>query len=217
MKLYTARLSPYAARCRLQIYAKSLPVELVEYPDQVDKDGVRSANPLGKVPVLLDGELCLPESETICEYLEERCPEPPMLPSGAAARARARLLARVTDLYVLQPLLPLFGHLSRRHRDEQVVATVLDEIDKGLAALAGYFGNGDFAHGPQLGFADCALVPVLLFVDTYLPYFDRQQPLSTHPPLADYWLRAQEEAVVARVIAEIKQGIAEKQAAAKRT
>ena len=216
MKLYTAKLSPYAAGCRLQIYAKALTVEMVAYPDQIDKEHILLANPLGKIPVLIDGELCLPESETICEYLEESCAERPMLPAGAAKRARARLLARVADLSVLQPLLPLFGHLSRKRRDDGVVAAGLADIDRGLATLAANLDNGDFAHGPELGFADCALVPVLLFVDTYLPFFDRHTPLAAHPPLAAYWQRVQGEARASRVIEEIQEGIAATQAAAKK-
>ena len=55
-------------------------------------------NPLGKVPVLDDG-FPLPESAVVLEYLEERFPEPALLPAGTAARAKARLAVfRFDDL-----------------------------------------------------------------------------------------------------------------------
>jgi RNA polymerase-associated protein len=52
--------------------------------------------PKGRVPVLDDG-FTLPESEVIMEYLEERHPDPPLLPRDAAERARARLLLHRFD------------------------------------------------------------------------------------------------------------------------
>jgi glutathione S-transferase len=57
-------------------------------------------NPLGKMPVLEhDGEYVI-ESEVICQYLEDRCPTPTIFPGDALARARARTVSRVVDLYV---------------------------------------------------------------------------------------------------------------------
>ena len=72
MKLYTAKLSPFAARCRMQIYAKGLAVELLEYPTQIGKDDIARASPLARIPILLDADQVIPESETICAYLEDR-------------------------------------------------------------------------------------------------------------------------------------------------
>jgi glutathione S-transferase len=46
----------------------------------------------GEVPTLVAGELVLYDSTVILEWLEERHPERPLLPHGATARARARLL-----------------------------------------------------------------------------------------------------------------------------
>jgi glutathione S-transferase len=117
MKFYNAMLSPFAARCRMLIYAKGLEVEFSEAWGDFSKEQLSLINPMGKVPVLEDGDLVLPESETICEYLEDRFPEPALRPESPQARARMRLLGRLTDLYVFETLSPLFGHLSRKSRD----------------------------------------------------------------------------------------------------
>ena len=74
MKFYNAMLSPFAARCRMLIYAKGLEVEFSEAWGDFSKEQLSLINPMGKVPVLEDGDLVLPESETICEYLEDRFP-----------------------------------------------------------------------------------------------------------------------------------------------
>ena len=66
MKLYSRPLSPFASRCRIQIYAKQLPVELVAVPVPNPSD-YRARNPIGKVPALeVDGTI-IPESMTTFE------------------------------------------------------------------------------------------------------------------------------------------------------
>ena len=91
MKLIDAPRCPYCARARIALAEKGLEYERVEV-DLSDRPGwVKELNPPdGRVPILDDG-FVLPESEVVMEYLEERYPEPALLPSDPAARARARL------------------------------------------------------------------------------------------------------------------------------
>jgi glutathione S-transferase len=98
MRLVDAPRCPYCARVRLALAEKAVAYETVEI-DLGDRPGwLYGLNPAGKVPVLDDG-FPLPESAVIMEYLEERFPEPSLLPPGSAARARARLAVfRFDDL-----------------------------------------------------------------------------------------------------------------------
>ncbi len=92
IRLYHVPLSPFCRKVRLSLAEKKLEVELVEerYWER-DADFMRR-NPAGKVPILkIDGHT-LSESAAICEYIEERHPSPPLLPSGAAARHEVRRL-----------------------------------------------------------------------------------------------------------------------------
>lgn len=91
MKLYDAARCPFCARVRLALSEKGLPYEAVPI-DLTDRPAwIYELNPLGRVPVLEDGELVLPESPVIMEYLDERYPERPLLPADNADRAKARL------------------------------------------------------------------------------------------------------------------------------
>ena len=90
MRLYDAAACPYCARVRIVLAEKGLDYEPVEIDLRDRPAWIYDLNPSGKVPVLDDG-LVLPESAVIMEYLEERHPEPPLLPGDLAARARARL------------------------------------------------------------------------------------------------------------------------------
>ena len=83
MKLYQTNLSPFPTRVRLLLYAKNIAMEIVEpsgIHDAQPKGSYLDINPLGRVPALqLDDGRVLPESEVICEYLEDTFPEPSLI------------------------------------------------------------------------------------------------------------------------------------------
>ncbi len=92
IRLFHVPLSPFCRKVRLSLAEKKLEVELVEerYWER-DPDFLRR-NPAGKVPVVkLDG-MTMAESTAICEYLEDRYPEPALLPKEPAARYEVRRL-----------------------------------------------------------------------------------------------------------------------------
>ena len=89
--LYDADRCPYCARVRIVLAEKGIEYETVAI-DLSDRPAwLYEKNPLGKVPVLEEDAFVLPESAVIMEYLEERYPEPALLPADPAARALARL------------------------------------------------------------------------------------------------------------------------------
>ena len=89
--LYDADRCPYCARVRIVLAEKSVPYDTVVV-DLSDRPAwLYEKNPLGKVPVLEEDGLCIPESAVIMELLEERFPEPPLYPADPAQRALARL------------------------------------------------------------------------------------------------------------------------------
>jgi glutathione S-transferase len=89
--LYDAARCPFCARVRIVLAEKSVPYEPVEIDLSNRPSWLYEKNPAGKVPVLEEDTLLLPESAVIMEYLEERYPEPALLPSDAAQRALERL------------------------------------------------------------------------------------------------------------------------------
>ena len=92
LTLYDAPRCPYCARVRIVLAEKQIEFETVEI-DLADRPGwLYDKNPTGKVPVLEEDGWILPESAVIAEYLNERYPEPALLPLDPAERAIARLL-----------------------------------------------------------------------------------------------------------------------------
>jgi stringent starvation protein A len=97
MKLIDAARCPYCARVRIALAEKGLEYDVVQV-DLRDRPAwlVELNPPRGRVPVLDDG-FTLPESEVIMEYLDERYPDRPLLPSDRVQRAQARCLVHRFD------------------------------------------------------------------------------------------------------------------------
>lgn len=209
MRLYSFELSPYAARCRLAIYRKGLDVEIAEPPEGgTAGEAYRAINPIGKVPALvLDDGTVVPESAVIVEYLEDRFPGPALLPRAPEARARARLIARMAEVYVLPALHPLFDQFFAEQRDPARVEAGVTGSRKALDQLERFVAADGWAAGPDFSLADCALVPVMFAATGVLGAFGQREPLGGQPRLDAYWRRSQDDPTVGRVLAEMRAGL----------
>jgi glutathione S-transferase len=96
-RLFHFPLSPFCRKVRLSLAEKKIEVELVEERYWEKSPDFLRRNAAGKVPVLkLDGRL-LSESAAICEYLEERTPQPPLMPDSPEGRYEVRRLVAWFD------------------------------------------------------------------------------------------------------------------------
>jgi glutathione S-transferase len=176
IKLYDADRCPYCARVRIVLAEKGIDYETVEV-DLADRPSwIYEKNPLGKVPVLEEGALVLPESVVIDEYLEERNPEPPLWPDDPAERAHGRLLVERFDS-LSRPYYAL-----RRGDDD-----ARDRLDERLALLDERLRERPFLTGQEFGLADVAYLPWILRAESSLGV-----DLGIHPALAEWVERASE-------------------------
>ena len=90
MKMYNSQLSPFAARCRLAIYAKDLDVEFLDMPDPALEAAFSRLAPMHTVHLLVDGETVLPASATISEVSEDRVLRAELPPADPVTRHRLR-------------------------------------------------------------------------------------------------------------------------------
>jgi len=127
-------------------------------------DAFRALNPQGLVPALETSEGILTQSSAILEWLEERYPEPPLLPREPAERAIVRAMAMTVacDIHPLNNLRILkYLKLSLGLPQEAVDAWARHWIAEGFGALETTISRhgGKFAYGDRLTLADCHLVP----------------------------------------------------------
>jgi glutathione S-transferase len=97
IQLFDNAFSPFAFKVRATIYEKNLDVGKREIRKQADRDTLLAVNPCGEVPALADGDIVLADSKVICAYLEAKYPEPALLPTDPALRARAQYLELKAD------------------------------------------------------------------------------------------------------------------------
>jgi glutathione S-transferase len=195
-------MSPFSARAKFSLYYKNIDFKPVK-PSSLG--GMKSSaflavNPLGRIPVLeLEDGVKIPESDSIVEYLEDRFPERPLRPDDLTQRAMSRVVARICDLYVLNPLLrnglalmmPISLHRKTSPVDSQVVDRECAALAQTLTALERYMASdGPFALGARPTIADGALTPYLVFVAYAQELFGRPELLGERPSLADYLDRA---------------------------
>jgi maleylacetoacetate isomerase len=177
MKLYSYFRSSAAFRVRIALNLKKLDYENaaihLRRNDQTKPDYL-TVNPQGLVPTLDDGGRTLIQSLAIIEYLDEVYPDPPLLPSHPADRARVRALAEIVacDIHPINNLRVLRYLTHSLDHDETAIATWYNHwIDAGFQALerllVGDPRTGTFCHGEAPGIADIALVPQVVNAERY--------------------------------------------------
>jgi glutathione S-transferase len=155
MKLIGVPLSPFVRKVTVVMTIKELEFEREYVMPGDDSPAFRAMSPLGKIPVLTDGDFHVADSSAICEYLEEKYPQHPVLPEGPEARARARFLEEIGDTRLIEYASILFierfaaAAIFGREPDEaraqdaedNLLPPILDYLDSQVPPEGYLFGN----------------------------------------------------------------------------
>ena len=182
MKLYDS-IGPNPAVVRMFMAEKGIeiPKETVDIRGGENREGAYLArNPNGTCPALeLDDGSMLSEITAICEYLEERRPEPPLIGQTPEERAETRMWARRVDLGVLEPMANGFRYgeglkmfQNRIHCIPEASAGLKASAQKKVAWLDGQLAGKDYLCGKRFTLAD-----IMLYV--FLDFFAKvNQPID---------------------------------------
>ena len=97
MKLLGIPLSPYFRKVRVVLEEKGVAYETEPLVAVVKTPELMAMNPLGKIPILVDGDRNVPDSSVICAYLERLHPKPALYPADAGDYAHALFLEEYAD------------------------------------------------------------------------------------------------------------------------
>jgi glutathione S-transferase len=204
MILYGGKLSPFVMRPLLVSRAKGAEVTLGNFEGGIKCPEYLALCPTGKMPLLVDGDLALPESQVIADYLDLALPGPKLVPDDAAGAAKVRLLVRLADTYVV----PQLGGLFRGRENPAGVPDALKGMGEALGYIEHYRNAADeFAYGNSFTQADAALIPLFFFLDALDGPMPTKALVAAQPGLATWWARAKASALGAQAIAEQAEGL----------
>jgi len=214
MRLYNQNGSHFAAKCRVAIYEKGAPVEIVGIPGgDLKSPEYLAIYPLGKTPALAVNGTVIGESEIINEFLEETFPEPRLLPPDPEGRARVRGIGRFVDLYLEPPLHALFPQVFAETKDHALITEKLGETRARLDQLDAMVRGTPYALGPDFTLADCSLAPLMFYAQLTLQLFGAPPFTEGRSGLSAWWRAVQQRPSVQRVHAEMMAAVREMQGA----
>jgi RNA polymerase-associated protein len=161
MTLYSGSTCPYSHRCRIVLFEKDMDFEVIDVDMHNKPEEVASISPSGKMPVLVERDLVLTESNIINEYIDERFPHPQLMPPDPVMRARARLV-----LFNFEH--DLFTHVNTlEHSLGKGSDKSRQEIRDSLSQLTPILTKQKYLMNDEFSMLDVAIAPLLWRLEHY--------------------------------------------------
>jgi RNA polymerase-associated protein len=161
MILYSGTACPFSHRCRIVLFEKGMDFEIKDVDLHEKPEEIAVMNPYNQVPILVERDLTLYESNIINEYIDERFPHPQLMPADPVMRARTRLF-----LFNIER--DLFNHIpdavnGSPKAAEKAKLTIRDN----LTQIAPIFAKQKYMLGEEYSMLDVAIAPLLWRLDHY--------------------------------------------------
>jgi len=196
MTLYSGTACPFSHRCRIVLYEKGMDFQIIDVDLYNKPEDLAVMNPYNRVPVLVERDLILFESNIINEYIDDRFPHPQLMPADPVMRARARL-------FLFRFEQELFCHIHPvEHGNQKTADKARVAIRDSLTLIAPVFAKQKFMLGDEFSMLDVAIAPLLWRLDFYgiqlpkqaAPLLKFAERLFSRPPFIEA-LTASEKAM----------------------
>ncbi len=165
MVLYSGTTCPFSHRCRFVLFEKGMDFEIRDVDLYNKPEDILVMNPYGQVPILVERDLILYESNIINEYIDERFPHPQLMPGDPVDRARVRLflLNFEKELFVNVSILESRADKEQRQDDGEGTRP----HPRPTTQLAPVFLKNKYMLGDSFSMLDVAIAPLLWRLDYY--------------------------------------------------
>ena len=167
MVLYSGTTCPFSQRCRFVLFEKGMDFEIKDVDLYNKPEDVNVMNPYGQVPILVERELVLYESNIINEYIDERFPHPQLMPADPVARARVRLFLLNFEKELFAHVNILEGRGTTTKATDKQLEKARSQIRDRLTQLAPIFLKNKYMLGDDFSMLDVAIAPLLWRLDYY--------------------------------------------------
>jgi RNA polymerase-associated protein len=165
MVLYSGTTCPFSHRCRFVLFEKGMDFEIRDVDLYNKQEDISLMNPYGQVPILVERDLILYESNIINEYIDERFPHPQLMPGDPVDRARVRLFLLNFEKELFAPVSVLESRENKG--DTKALDKARAHIRDRLVQLAPVFIKNKFMLGDNFSMLDVAIAPLLWRLDFY--------------------------------------------------
>ncbi len=161
MILYSGTSCPFSHRCRIVLHEKGMDFEIKDVDLREKPEEIAMMNPYNQVPILVERDLTLYESNIINEYIDERFPHPQLMPADPVMRARTRLF-----LFNIER--DLFNHIADIATGTGKAAEKARGIVRdNLTQIAPIFAKQKYMLGEEYSMLDVAIAPLLWRLEHY--------------------------------------------------
>lgn len=168
LKLYAHPFSSYCQKAITALYENGTPFEFKLLDNGPNSDELNALWPIGRFPVLMDGERMVPEASIIIEYLGLHYPGPVRLvPADPQEALQVRLMDRFFDNYISTPQQTVVFDAIRAEGEHDLVgvARARAQLETAYAWLDKAMAGRTWAAGEAFSLADCGAAPFLFYAD----------------------------------------------------
>ena len=179
MALFSDPSDHYCHRVRIVLAEKGISSEMIESSkDNIDPE-ILEISPYASLPVLVDRDVCLFDSVTLMEYLDERFPHPPLLPVYPVLRANIRLYIKRIEL----DWGSRFDQLADGNLKEAQAKKVRQELKSLVVSSCALLKEKPFFMNDEFSLVDCCIAPMLWrlpSVGIEIPNDAKHKPLNLY-------------------------------------
>lgn len=200
LQLFVHPFSSFSWKALIPLWSNETPFTYrsVDPSDPSGMADLKAVWPLGKFPVLIDGEQVIPEATCIIEHLQARHPGTNRwIPDGDAGRY-VRFVDRFFDLHIQGNFQPSVNHAIWPDGEGLAAARGREALVVAYDWLEANLPDAGWAAGDSFTLADCAAAPALFYADWVVPFGD------THPRLTAYRQRLLAHPAVSRAVEEAR-------------
>jgi glutathione S-transferase len=203
LTLYYHPLSSFCQKALIALYENATPFEPAEIDlrDPASRAKLTALWPIGKFPLLTDGDRVVPESSIIVEYLDQNYPGPTrFIPADPQVARQVRMRDRFFDFYIDDVMGKIVADRWRPQgqSDPYGVDQARTRLETALKMVDDDMASKTWAMGEDFSLADCAAAPALFYANMVAPFEARL------PHAAAYLKRLSERPSFARCLAEAK-------------
>lgn len=179
MALFSDPSDHYCHRVRIVLAEKGITSEMIESNrDNIDPE-ILEISPYATLPVLVDRDVCLFDSVTLMEYLDERFPHPPLLPVYPVLRANIRLYIKRIEL----DWSSRFDQLIDGNLKPAKAKTVKKELKSLIVSSCALLKEKPYFMNEEFSLVDCCIAPILWrlpMIGIEIPNDAKHKPLNLY-------------------------------------